>query len=469
MKLATIILAAGLGTRMKSGRAKVLHEICGKPLISFPVELSLSLKAQKTVAVIGHQADKVSALLKENYGRKVTTAIQKEQLGTGHAVMSAEKALKSYKGYVLILSGDVPLLSKATINKLVKAMEKSKSPIGFIYSVLKDPKGYGRVVRDGRNIMAIVEDKDATKEQKKITECNMGIYLAKSDFLFKNLKKIGTNNKQGEYYLPDLVKIASGNGDKVASIEADFSETLGINNRLQLAELERIFRKQTLEKLMLSGVTIIDPQNTYIDQQVKIKPDTIIEPNCHIHGKTTIGSNCYLETGTVIRDATIADDVRIKAYTSIEESKIERAAILGPYSRIRPMSNIGEGCHVGNFVETKKTTLKAGVKANHLSYLGDATIGKNTNIGAGTITCNYDGYNKFKTEIGEEVLVGSDTQLVAPVTVPDRVVLGAGTSLDNSVGVEKGDLVITRPEQIIVKGFRDKLENRSGKKSKKKK
>jgi len=468
MKLATVILAAGLGTRMKSGKAKVLHQLAGKALINYPVDISLALKADRTIAIVGHQSDKVAELLQNNYGKQVETAIQKEQLGTGHAVMSAEKALKKHKGLVLILSGDVPLLTKSTVAKLIKKVKQKKSPFGLVSAVLENPEGYGRVLRDSKNkIQAIVENRDATSEQKLICEANMGIYVADAKFLFNQLKKVGTDNDQGEYYLPDLVRMAYESGAGVVGIKADPAETLGINNRVQLAELGQILRQRILEKLMLKGVTIIDPQSTYIDADVKIKADTTIEPNCHIKGNTKIGSNCTIGTGSIIESATIGNDVQVKPYTIIEESKVDQGAILGPYSHLRPMSHIGSECHVGNFVETKKTTLKPGAKANHLSYLGDAVIGKKTNIGAGTITCNYDGYNKFATTIGDEVLVGSDTQLIAPISIPDRVVLGAGTSLANAEGVEKGDLVITRPEVVVVKGFRDKLENSAKKKKKK--
>ena len=468
MSIATIIMAAGLGTRMKSEKAKVLHELCGKPLVCYPVELSLALKCERVAVVVGHQAEQVKSVLASRYDSRVRTALQKEQLGTGHAVLSAQPALRGFHGQVLILSGDVPLLTEKTVRALMAKVKRTKSVLGFISSIMPDPTGYGRVLRDEKGrILSIVEQRDATKEQLAIPEGSMGIYLVDADFLFKGLKKIGTDNDQGEYYLPDLIRIAVEAGHSVTALDAPVEQCLGINNRSQLAKLQRILNKQTLEKLMLSGVTVLDPEYTWIDADVKIGTDTVIYPGCRLQGKIRIGKNCIIETGSVIRDSELADDIRVQPYSVIEESHIDGDAQIGPFAHLRPFSRIGVGCHVGNFVETKKSVLMPGVKANHLSYLGDATIGRNTNIGAGTITCNYDGYNKYKTVIGEEVLVGSDTQLIAPVTVPDRVVLGAGTSLTAHEQIPAGALVVMRPQARIVEGFRDKLEARSKKSQRK--
>lgn len=463
-KLQTIILAAGLGTRMKSERAKVLHELAGKPLITYPVDLALSLRSDLVVAVVGHQAYDVRSLLESRYSRKVRTAIQKQQLGTGHAVIAAEGALGGSGGLVVILSGDAPMLRRKTVARLISGVRRKKTVLGFLSFSPEDATGYGRVIRDDRGrIAAIVEHRDANAEERKIRESNSGIYVAEKRFLFENLKKIGSDNDQGEYYLPDLVRVAVALGHEVLCVESSEEECAGVNDHIQLAELEKRLRLTKCRELMAAGVTIRNPESTFIDQCVNVSPDTIIEANCRLKGKTRVGRNCLIEIGTVIDNSTIADGVRLKPYTIIEESKVRDGAILGPFAHLRPGSVIGSGCHVGNFVETKKTTLKPGAKANHLSYLGDAVIGKKSNVGAGTITCNYDGYNKFPTVVGDEVLIGSDTQLIAPIKIRDRVVLGAGTSLDGGVEVPKGALVVTRPAAVVVPGYRDRLEKRSKK------
>ena len=463
MKIAAVILAAGLGTRMKSDKAKVLHELAGKALVCYPVELALGLKAERIIVVVGHQADLVRSLLNERYQDRVETVVQQQQLGTAHAVLMAKNALKGFNGHVLILSGDVPLLEKRTVSGLIGACRRKNSSFGLISANLEDATGYGRVIRskDG-NVRYVIEHRDADPSELAVNEANMGIYVAERTFLFKGLAKIGSDNDQGEYYLPDLVRMAADSGQAVQVVKTTEQESSGINNRIQLARMEKTLRLNIAEKWMWSGVSIIDPATTYIDAEVKIKRDTIIEPNVHLRGAVKIGSNCRIETGSVIEDSIVRDRVHIKPYTVVEQSVVDSEAILGPFSHLRPLSHIGQGCHIGNFVETKKTTLKKGAKANHLSYLGDAEIGSKTNIGAGTITCYYDGYSKYRTKIGNEVLVGSDTQLIAPVTVPDRVVLGAGTTLTGDVKAPKGSLVLSRPEVTVVPGYRDMLEQRSG-------
>lgn len=461
--LAAVILAAGLGKRMKSKQAKVLHDLCGVPLVAHPADLALSIGADPVVVVVGHQAEEVSALLHARYGERVRTVRQPEQLGTAHAVSMAEKTLKRFHGRVAILSGDVPLLTADTLRRLGERMDEAGSPLGLIAALLPDPHGYGRLVRDaaGRPIR-IVEHKDATDDERRIPECNMGLYLIDRSFLFSNLKKLGRDNAQGEYYLPDLVRLAVEAGRPVTVIEASLEETSGVNDRAQLALLARVRFDQVRRDLMREGVSLLDPATAYIEPGALIGPDTRIGPNVHIDAACRIGPDCRIETGCVLRRAQIGEGVTLKPYTVIEESDVRSGAVLGPFAHLRPGSVIGEGCHVGNFVETKKTELKPGAKANHLSYLGDAVIGARTNVGAGTITCNYDGYRKFKTEVGEEVLIGSDTQLIAPVKVPNRVVLGAGTSLTGSDGpIPEGALVVTRARAVIIEGYRDRLQKKS--------
>ncbi len=464
MPIATVILAAGLGTRMKSGKTKVLHELAGKALIGYPVELSLKLKAAPIVAVLGHQADRVKNLLEAHYPGRTRVAIQKEQLGTGHAVLSAQAAFRGYQGSIVILSGDVPRLRAETVKKLVALTKRRKSPLGLVASILDDPSGYGRVVRGEKgHIRRVVEHRDADASERAIREANMGVYVVDSRFLFSNLKKIGTNNDQGEYYLPDLVQLAADAGLPVVSVEAPEEELLGINDRVQLERMERVIHEERCRDLMRAGVTLRNARSVWIGDDVRIGNDTEIFPNCRIGNGVRIGNSCRVEEGCVLEDCVLGDEVHLKPYTLIESAKVARGAELGPFARIRPGSNIGENVKIGNFVETKKTTMAAGAKASHLSYLGDAVIGRNTNVGAGTITCNYDGYNKFPTTVGEDVLIGSDTQLIAPVNVPDRAVLGAGTSLASGTEIPEGALVVMRPEPTVIPGYRDRLEKRSRK------
>jgi bifunctional UDP-N-acetylglucosamine pyrophosphorylase/glucosamine-1-phosphate N-acetyltransferase len=460
MPTAAVILAAGLGTRMKSDLAKVLHPLAGQPLVCYPVELAIALKADPIVVIVGNQAKTVETLLFERYGRRVTCALQREQLGTGHAVLCAEKALKSFKGTVLILSGDVPLLEKDTMTRLIRA--RGKKPLALVTAQLDDPTGYGRVIRDEKGrIVEVVEHRDASDAQRAIREANMGIYAADRDFLFKGLKAIGTNNDQGEYYLPDLVRIAHAKRLETAGIQADPLETRGVNTRVHLAELERHLRRAVNTRHMLAGVTLLDPESTFISPKATIDRDTVIGPGVELRDAVSVGAHCRIETGSILSNSRIADGVHIQPYSIIDGGEIRNDAIIGPFARIRPGSDIGMGCHIGNFVETKKSTLKDGAKANHLSYIGDAVIGCRTNVGAGTITCNYDGYAKYRTTVGDDVLIGSDTQLIAPVTVPDRVVLGAGTSLTGKVAAQPGSLIVTRSEAVVTPGYRDKLQARA--------
>ena len=463
MKLATIILAAGMGTRMKSQLAKVLHPIMGRPLIDYPVELALAMKCERTIAVVGHQAEQVRAHLAATFDDQVETVLQSEQLGTGHAVLMAEKALKNFDGYVIILSGDVPLLTRKTVSALVNKVRRQKTVLGLVSAHLGDPTGYGRILRDdaGR-ICGVVEHRDADAAERAIDEANMGIYVADARFLFSMLKRIGTDNDQGEYYLPDLVKLAVAAGHSVAGVQAGEQESSGINNRRQLMDLEKSLRREICYRHMMKGVTIEDAETVWIDARAKIGADTQIQSNCRLEGAVSVGRGCRIEAGSILVESRLGDRVRVQPYTIIEHSRVKAGAILGPFAHLRPGSEIGEECHVGNFVETKKTTLKPGAKANHLSYLGDAVIGRRTNIGAGTITCNYDGYDKFRTVVGNDVLVGSDTQLIAPVIVPDRVVLGAGCSLTGRVPLSPGALVVMRPDVVVKPGYRDELEKRKG-------
>ncbi|MBI5235432.1 MAG: bifunctional UDP-N-acetylglucosamine diphosphorylase/glucosamine-1-phosphate N-acetyltransferase GlmU [Deltaproteobacteria bacterium] len=453
---AAIVLAAGKGTRMKSALPKVLHPVAGAPMIDYPISALSSLAPERVVVVVGYCRDEVQGALAS---RRVSFAVQASQRGTGHAVLCGLNPLAGFKGDVLILSGDVPLITGATLKAFLKFHRRrgAKRPVvSLITMMLANPSGYGRVVRneDGA-VVAVVEDKDCDVEQKKINEVNSGIYLVDADFLSAGIKKLGTKNAQGEYYLPDLISIAARSGHGVSALtHLDPQEVMGINNRVELATANRVMRMRTLNRLMLSGVSVVDPEATYIDSTVKIGMDTVIHPGVHITGKTFIGSRCSIEAGAMIHDSIIGEASTIKAYSVIESTKAGKAVVIGPFARLRPGARLSEGVRIGNFVEVKKSVMGKGSKANHLSYIGDAVIGSGVNIGAGTITCNYDGVSKHLTRIGDRAFIGSDTQLVAPVKVGKGAYVGSGTTVTRNV--PPGALVITRADERVIEGWADK-------------
>lgn len=447
-KTAVIILAAGKGTRMNSERAKVLHEIAGNPMLSYVLDVSRKLGAKKIAVIAGHQADRVREAF---HGKGIVFVEQPEQLGTGHAVMQAENALSRFKGHILILSGDAPLITSETLKALTGVHETTGAALTILTAEHEDPSGYGRVIRDGKGIIKrIAEEKDASEGEKSVREVNTGIYCVSPDFLFSALKMIKPQNRQKEYYLTDIVRIAVKGNKKVASFKAaDFRETMGINSRIELAEAGRILRLRVTKELMLKGVTIIDPSCTYISPSVRIAPDAVIYPGSTISGETSIGRGTIIGPGCMITDARVGEGAGIKAYSIIDNCEIKDHACVGPMAHIRPNSAIEKGARVGNFVEVKKSTLGEGSKANHLSYIGDATIGEGVNIGAGTITCNYDGVRKHRTIIEDNVFVGSDTQIIAPVKIGKDSLIGAGTTVTKNV--PKGSLVLSRVKQVTKK------------------
>jgi len=385
---------------------------------------------------------------------------QEPQLGTGHAVLCAENVLKAWKGDILILSGDVPLITKQTILGLLDLHAKKKAAISFISTVIADPSGYGRVLRDENNsVKRIVEDKDSSIEEKAINEINTGIYCINAQFLFSGLKYIKRENAQGEYYLPDLIEMAAKAKQKVACLtHINPAEVMGINNRIELAQANGVMRERINNELMLSGVSLIDPETTYIHYGVKIGKDTTIYPNVFLEGNTNIGKGCLIEQGCMIQNSHIGDGSKIKSNSVIESSEIGGQVSIGPFARIRPDSTIGDGARIGNFVEVKKSRIGRGTKANHLSYLGDAIIGKDVNIGAGTITCNYDGVKKHQTIIEDGAFIGSDTQLIAPVKVGKNAYIGSGSTITKNV--PPGSLALSRIEQRVVEGWALKRRKR---------
>ncbi len=446
-----IVLAAGKGTRMKSRLPKVLHEVAGVPMISHVIGLLKGLGLGRIIVVVGHGSNEVRERLG---GLGVTFVEQAEQLGTGHAVLTAMKTLKSYSGDVLILSGDVPLLKAPTIKGLFKAYKKAgpTRAMALITAILEDPSGYGRVIRDERGaLIRIAEHRDASRPERTIKEINTGCYLADARFLAKNLVNIGSSNAQGEYYLPDLIPLAVKAGRKVSTLTlSDPTEIMGINNRMELAEAGRVMRERILNALMNKGVTIIDPKRTVIGADVKIGRDTIIHPSVSI-SNSTIGAECIIEQGAIITDSKIGRGSTIRAYSIIESSLIGRDVSIGPFARLRPGNKISDEVRVGNFVEIKKSSLGKGTKAGHLSYLGDSLIGAGVNIGAGTITCNYDGVKKYLTRIDDRAFIGSDSQLIAPVRVGKGAYVGSGTTLTRDV--PPGALATSRGSEKIKKGW----------------
>ena len=444
----SIIMAAGKGTRMKSDLPKVVHLAHGKPMIVRIIDALNALDVEENILVLGHKKEKVLEVL----GNDISYVVQQEQLGTGHAVKQAVPKIKDYDGDVLIINGDIPLIRKQTLIDFYN-LYKNENADGIILSaIFENPFSYGRVIKDGNKVLRIVEEKEANEEQKKVKEINAGVYIFKAQDLVKALGKINNNNEKGEYYITDVIEILSKENKKVISYSLEDSmEIQGVNSKVELALVSKVLRERKNTALMEDGVILIDPATTYIDDEVKIGRDTTIYPNVTLQGNTEIGENSEILSGTRIIDSKIYDNVRIES-SVIEESIIENGVTIGPYAHLRPKSHLKENVHIGNFVETKKSTLEKGVKAGHLTYLGDAHIGEKTNIGAGTITCNYDGKNKFKTEIGKEVITGSDTMLVAPVNIGDNSLIGAGSVITKDVPSDS--LSVERSKQIIKEGWK---------------
>ncbi|MGI8545420.1 MAG: bifunctional UDP-N-acetylglucosamine diphosphorylase/glucosamine-1-phosphate N-acetyltransferase GlmU [Aridibacter sp.] len=452
--LDVLILAAGLGTRMRSNLAKVLHELDGRPLINHVCRTAAALAPRKIYTIIGHQGEDVQAAVLEELNEEHAEFVwQNEQLGTGDAVNSAREFLENENSTLLVLSGDVPMIKAETLARLIQQHHnhRGKGAACTILTVeLESPYGYGRIVRDDDGLFdKIIEQKDAGDEELKVNEINSGIYCFDTKKLFEMLKQVQNYNAQGEYYLTDVPKLLAESGESVSLYKhKDKNEIEGINNRKQLAEMERVLHRRVVNKMMLDyGVTFIDPKNVYISASASIGRDTIIYPNVTIEGETKIGDGCTIRSGTRIADSRIGRNVKILDHSVITNAEVSDNCNIGPFAHLRPFARMEEGSRVGNFVEMKKTVLGRNSKANHLTYLGDATIGENTNIGAGTITCNYDGVNKHATELGNNVKIGSDTMLVAPIKVGDGAVTGAGTVATKDIPANK--LAVGSPARII--------------------
>lgn len=445
MKLASIVLAAGKGTRMKSRLPKVLHQVCGKPIIHYAVQVAKLNGADKTVLVIGHGAEEVQKYL----GDRVDFARQNEQLGTGHAVQSAMPVIPDDFDTILVTYGDMPLLTAETLQKLVETQTKNSGPLSLVTMISDDPRGFGRIVRGtDRSVAAIVEEVQCTQEQLAISELNVGAYCFDAKWLRQALKRLPLSPK-GEYYLTDVVGIAVQDGLRVDTFTvSDNYEALGINTRVHLAEAETEMRKRILEHWMLAGVTVIDPASTYVEESVAIGMDTILQPNTFLRGDTVIGEGCVIGPNTIVTDCQVGNCCVILAVV-MEKAIVEDGVDMGPFARLRKGAHLGPGVHMGNFGEVKDSYLGAGTKMGHFSYIGNATIGKDVNIGAGTITCNYDGEKKHPTVIGDRVFIGSDTMLVAPIHLGDDARTGAGAVVTHDV--PPGEVVVGVPARPMRK------------------
>src|SRR5574341_74156 len=446
MKVAAIVLAAGQGTRMKSDLPKVLHPLCGKPMLWHVLEALKQASTEKSVVVVGYGAEQVKAVV----GDSAQCVVQESQLGTAHAALQAESLLKGKADYVIITYADMPLLRGVTFERLVETQRSNPGPFSLLTVIAPDARGFGRAARNAQGtVQAIVEEYVATPEQLAIQELNVGAYCFRSEWLWQALHRIERNPQKGEYYLTDAVELAVKEGLPVQAVVHDnFIEAIGINTRVHLAEAEAAMRQRINREHMLNGVTMTDPASTYIDVDVKIGKDTVVMPNTYIHGATVIGERNLIGPNTIIRDSTIGNDCKILA-SVMEGARLEDHVDMGPFARLRKGAHLGQGVHMGNFGEVKDSYLAPGVKMGHFSYIGDARIGANTNIGAGTITCNYDGERKHPTEIGADVFIGSDTMLVAPLKIGDGAKTGAGAVVTRDVPPDT--LAVGMPARAIKK------------------
>ena len=458
-RVTVVILAAGLGTRMKSRRAKVLHEAGGRTLVEHAVDTALSLATPERVfVVVGHQADQVRSAVES---RGVQFIQQTEQKGTGHALIAGRGSLEHIGGLLMVYYGDCPLIPATLLAALMDHQNVSGAAATLVTAELEDPTGYGRIIRDAAGtVRAIVEQKAATPEQLAVREANVGIYCFQADPFWKHIDELRPNNPAREYYLTDMIEILIRAGHTIDAFGAgNPMELLGINNRVELAAADRTFRDRKVRELMLGGVTVEKPETVSVDHAVSIGIDTVIEPFAQILGNTKIGEACRVGACSIVRDSELSDGVQVGPFTIINESRVGAGAQVGPYSRLRLDNDVAPGAHIGNFVELKKTRMGAGAKANHLAYLGDSIIGENVNIGAGTITCNYDGRAKHQTKIGKGVFVGSNSTLVAPVEIGDGAYLAAGSVITDPVPPDS--LALGRARQVVKENWARKRREKT--------
>ena len=449
--LVTVILAAGKGTRMKSALPKVLHKAGGKPMVQHVIDAAKEAGAKRNIVVVGFGAE----LVQEAVGNQAEVVVQAEQLGTGHAVLQAEPLLNNEHGTVMVLCGDTPLLTGALVKKLYDAHRNAGAKATVLTAVMPDATGYGRIIRTPEGTVAkIVEHKDATDEERRVNEVNSGIYCFEKDDLFEALKQVGCDNAQGEYYLPDVLSILREKGEKIWAVAADdYEETLGVNSRVQLAGAEKILRRRKNILLMESGVTIMDPDSTFVDAGVEVGKDTIIYPGTWLEGTTKVGENCVLGPSSRFTDTFIGNNVTAQ-FTYAHGCEIGDGVTMGPYVHIRPNTKISANVKIGNFVEVKNSNIGEGSKLPHLQYIGDCDMGSGVNMGCGTITVNYDGKKKFRTTIGDNAFVGCNSNLVAPVTIGNGAYVGAGSTITKEVPEDQ--LAVARARQVNIPHWNDK-------------
>lgn len=466
-RIDVVVLAAGLGTRMKSKWVKVLHPLCGKPMILHLLDRIKSLGVNRVILVLGHQSEKVKEVVIPTHP-DTRFVYQKRQLGTGHALAQAEKLFFGQERTLLVLNGDTPFISQETLTSFIQNHQAKNAILSLLTVELERPAGYGRIERDARGkLKKIIEEKDASPAQKKIREINTGIYLMNSKFAFEGINRLTADNAQNEYYLTDILALGVRAKKKIESMKiTDSDEIMGINTRVDLSRAEKLMRRAIAEKWMKEGVTLIDPERTCIDEDVRIGKDTVIYPGVSLLKGSSIGEDCTVFSNVVISNSKIKNGVVIKDFCVISDSKIEEGVEIGPFAHLRPGAVLQRESHIGNFVEVKKSEIGEHSKVNHLSYIGDSVIGKRVNVGAGTITCNYDGVHKHQTIIGDDVFIGSDTQFIAPVRVERGSLIGAGSTIVKDV--PEGSLSLSRPNQIIKKGWMSKKRNKNKKMKKEK-
>ncbi|MGM9977462.1 MAG: bifunctional UDP-N-acetylglucosamine diphosphorylase/glucosamine-1-phosphate N-acetyltransferase GlmU [Clostridium sp.] len=447
MDKCAIILAAGQGTRIKSNIPKVLHKVCGKEMVNHVIDNMRKAEIEDVNLIIGNGSELVKESTKD---RNVSYSLQEEQLGTGHAVKCAKEFLQGKDGVVAVFTGDAPLTRVETIKKLVDEHIKKGNKATLLSAYVDDPTGYGRIIRDGEEVLKIVEHKDCNEEELKVNEMNAGMYCFDIKSLLSSLEELNNNNVQGEYYLTDVIGILKSKGEKVGALLTDYEDTLGVNSRAQLAEAERVLRKRINQFHLDNGVTLIDPNTTYIGVDAIIGKDTVIYPNNIIEGNTKIGEGCTILQNSRIKDSIIEDNVEIQA-SVILDSKIGKNTTVGPFAYIRPESTIGESVRIGDFVEVKKSSIGNETKVSHLTYIGDAEVGSGCNFGCGTVVVNYDGKKKNKTIIGDHSFIGCNTNLISPVEVQDNTYIAAGSTITSTV--EEGDLAVARAKQRNIKGW----------------
>jgi bifunctional UDP-N-acetylglucosamine pyrophosphorylase / glucosamine-1-phosphate N-acetyltransferase len=448
---AAVVLCAGMGTRMKSEQPKVLHPLLGRPLCAWPIAAAAEVGAHPLVVVVGQKGDAVRAALQTQFASaEPRFAIQEKPLGTADAVRAAAEQLKDVHGPVLILYGDTPLLTASTLRRLLDAKAQAHAPLALVSTTANNPTGYGRLIRVEGQVVRVVEDRDASSAERTLTEVNAGVYAVDGRFLFASLSALRPSNAQGEYYLTDLVALAAKQGG-VASVAADFEETAGVNDRVDLAACARVLRQRINQAHMRAGVTLEDPDSTTIEASVVLGTDVVLEAGVSLRNGTKVASGTRIGQGSVLDAVDVGEGNEIRPYCVMEHSRVGPRCVLGPFARLRPGSELDEGVHLGNFVELKKARIGKGSKANHLSYLGDAVVGAGVNVGAGTIICNYDGVAKHLTEVGDGVFIGSDSQLVAPVKVGAGAFIAAGTTVTEDVPADA--LALSRAPQVVKPGW----------------